>query len=473
MLKLGSSFLNGKYTVESKLGHGSFGIVYKALEKFSQKYVAIKEITDDDYKEALLAEIALMSGLHHPHVVQYKTTEEVDENLYLVMEYLSGGSLGTVVGKGKTVSSATAKQYLMDILEGLKYLHAHDVVHRDLKPDNVLISEDGSVKIVDFGVSRALTKSRKAASKTGTIFYMAPEMFEEDGYDHRIDLYSVGCLYFEMLTGESPFTGGEAKVMMGHVAHDPVYPVSLSEEELLILKGLLAKDAKNRFANAEAVLSALAGETAASEPAFQAEDIYRQAVTKALADGVIDETERSMLNSLKGSFGLLRETCDAIEAEEQLGGGTVIATPDMFKKKEPEPVAKDEDSEPSTSTIEGVAQAEVSEEKKLVEPQSEELKSHKDLTHIDLRKTKVNSESIVSEPDMSLSNIVRGGVAILLSLIAIIYGAVGAGQGVSEVAFFGFGLFVFSISLFFYKKGWWIRVTGAIGLAVAMMAVLI
>ncbi|WP_201265637.1 transposase, partial [Mariprofundus sp. EBB-1] len=133
----------------------------------------------------------------------------------------------------------------------------------------------------------------------------------------------------------------------------------------------------------------------------------------------------------------------------------------------------DEDSEPSTSTIEGVAQAEVSEEKKLVEPQSEELKSHKDLTHIDLRKTKVNSESIVSEPDMSLSNIVRGGVAILLSLIAIIYGAVGAGQGVSEVAFFGFGLFVFSISLFFYKKGWWIRVTGAIGLAVAMMAVLI
>ncbi|RLL49145.1 serine/threonine-protein kinase, partial [Mariprofundus sp. EBB-1] len=313
MLDLGQPFLDGKYQIESKLGHGSFGIVYKALEQFSKKHVAIKEITDDDYKEALLSEIELMAGLHHANVVQYKTTEKLKENLYLVMEYLPGGSLVSLIGEGKKISSGLAKQHLIDILEGLKYLHSFDVVHRDLKPDNVLLAADGHVKIADFGVSRAISKSRKASSRAGTIKYMAPEMFEADeehGYDHRVDLYAAGCLYFEMLVGTPPFTGTDTKVMMGHVAHDPAYPASLSEEELAVLQGLLAKDAKDRFSNAEAVLLALAGEIAPVVDGDRDEDIYRQAAVKALADGVIDDAERSLLNSLKGSLGLSRETCD-------------------------------------------------------------------------------------------------------------------------------------------------------------------
>lgn len=260
MLKIGGTFLNDKYTIEEKLGQGSLGMVYKARENISGSISAIKEIIDDDYINILMKEIKLMATLDHPHVVRYKTSEKNEGNLYLVMEYMPGGSLVSVMNEISPLAPDRAVNVLIHILEGLSYLHSQNIVHRDLKPDNILFDSDGNAKISDFGVSRILSRSRKAASNVGTVLYMAPEMFkvdDEEGYDHRVDLYSTGILFYEMLTGKTPFTGSQASIMKGHLKVIPHYPEGLPEKMIQILNDLLEKDREKRFQTADAVIAEL------------------------------------------------------------------------------------------------------------------------------------------------------------------------------------------------------------------------
>jgi serine/threonine-protein kinase len=253
----------GKYEIEGVLGEGGMGVVYKALDPFIRRLVAIKAV-EKARLDAATQRIGMVrfrneaqaaGRLVHPGIVAVYDYGEDEELAYIVMEYVRGKSLHQHLANETQYDLAEAWQILGQLLDAIGYSHAQGVVHRDLKPANILINEDGRIKISDFGIARVdANQFTELGEVVGTPYYMAPEQVLGDAIDHRADLYAVGIICYQLLTGRRPFAGTPMEVMNQVIDFMPVDPSRLNPElprDLdRVMRTALAKRPEDRFQSA-------------------------------------------------------------------------------------------------------------------------------------------------------------------------------------------------------------------------------
>ncbi|KAF2125401.1 Pkinase-domain-containing protein [Dothidotthia symphoricarpi CBS 119687] len=212
------------YQVMEELGSGSFGKVYKAIDRSTGETVAIKHIDLEDSSEELAdiqAEIALLSTCHSPYITAYKTSFVKGVKLWIVMEYLGGGSAADLLAPGP-FSEAQIAITCRELLLGLDYLHSTGKIHRDIKAANVLLTDQGKVKLADFGVAAQLTNMKSIrVTFVGTPFWMAPEVIQEAGYDFRADIWSLGITAMELAEGAPPHAGAHPMKVLFTIPKNP------------------------------------------------------------------------------------------------------------------------------------------------------------------------------------------------------------------------------------------------------------
>ncbi|MGH0173753.1 UNVERIFIED_CONTAM: hypothetical protein FKN15_000697 [Acipenser sinensis] len=241
-----------KYHVLEVIGEGSFGRVYKGRRKFSGQVVALKFIPKVGRSEkelrSLKREIEIMRGLMHPNIVLLLDSFETDREVVVVTEYAEG-ELFQILEDDGNLPESRVREIACQLVSALYYLHSHRILHRDMKPQNILLGKGGVVKLCDFGFARAMSVSTMVlTSIKGTPLYMAPELVEEKPYDHTADLWSLGCILYELHTGTPPFYTNSIFQLVKLIVRDPVkWPDNMSPPCTSFLKGLLTKDPQKRL----------------------------------------------------------------------------------------------------------------------------------------------------------------------------------------------------------------------------------
>src|SRR6187397_1144977 len=257
-----NTLFDGRYRIVRKLGSGGMADVYLAEDEELGRRVAIKILNDrhandESFVERFRREAKNAAGLSHPNIVSIYDRGEAEGTYYIAMEFLDGRSLKElIVGRGPAPVKI-AIDYARQILAAVGAAHRHGIVHRDIKPHNVLVGGEGRLKVTDFGIARSgASEMTEAGSIIGTAQYLSPEQAKGAPVDQTSDLYSVGVVLYELLTGEVPFTGDTpVEIAMKHLSQTPEPPSSKRHDvppdlDKIVLRAL-AKDPADRYGSAE------------------------------------------------------------------------------------------------------------------------------------------------------------------------------------------------------------------------------
>ncbi|MEP6471051.1 MAG: serine/threonine-protein kinase [Acidobacteriota bacterium] len=253
----------GKYEVTGKIGSGGFGSVFSGRDPYIKRTVAIKtcQLNDEEIKSRFFREAELAGNLHHRHITTIYDFGVEDGIPYIVQEFLSGEDLDKKVKRAEPLPILRKVEILVAIADGLAYAHAAGIIHRDIKPANVRILEDGSVKIMDFGIAKSLqTESNltQTGITLGTSAYLAPEQIRGEPVDRRTDIFSLGILAYELLTFRKPFRGEHLSTVLYKILNETPEPIeTLSPDAppalVAVVNRAMEKQRENRYASMEAL----------------------------------------------------------------------------------------------------------------------------------------------------------------------------------------------------------------------------
>ena len=313
-----------KYEIRDALGSGGMGVVYRAFDTRLRREVALKFLREDltadpDAKARLLVEAQAVASLEHPNICTiYEVGETAEGLLYLAMPCYEGETLRAKLERGP-LPLADAVGYVGQVAVGLQRAHAAGIVHRDVKPANILVTTDRIVKILDFGVARrAESQLTSVGAQLGTLAYMSPEQLRGERVDHRADIWALGVVLFELLTGQRPFQGEyHYALMYAQLNEDPMSLRTLRPEvspayETLINRSL-SKTADGRWPDLAAFLVAL--EAASAPPAAKASE--PAAVPRPLLSKEGERRQASLLLMVLGGYARLAEELPPSELEQK------------------------------------------------------------------------------------------------------------------------------------------------------------
>ena len=255
--------LGDRYSVRRSVGHGGMAQVYEGTDTVLGRTVAIKVLApqfarDEAFVARFRREAQAAASLNHPGVVSVYDTGSDDGVHYIVMEYVAGRTLAQVLEQEGRLQPERAAEIARSVAQALSFAHSAGIIHRDVKPANIMLGSGGGVKVMDFGIARALSSQTltQTATVLGTASYLSPEQAQGEAVDARSDIYSLGVVLYEMLTGRPPFSGDSpVAVAYKHVREDPPLPSSIAPEvpqelEAIVMKAM-AKNPANRYASAQ------------------------------------------------------------------------------------------------------------------------------------------------------------------------------------------------------------------------------
>jgi serine/threonine protein kinase len=295
--------LGDRYEILSELGEGSYGTVYKAHDQALNRIVAVKSIRLDtspepsvreELNKRFLREAQVSAQLNHPNIVTIHDVISTPRASLIVMEFVEGVSLQSVLEPKKRLGLPEALHLLSQVADALDYAHEHKVIHRDVKPANIMITSSNEVRVTDFGIAKTETSSdlTLAGTLVGTPDYMSPEQARGNAVDGRSDLFSLGCILYQCLTGKKPFVGGSVTgVLLRIVSDDPVPPVDwtsigLPGELDALMKKVLAKEPSERYASGAQLTEALRKLTSEGSKKNRETDVPQQPQSSRVADEV-------------------------------------------------------------------------------------------------------------------------------------------------------------------------------------------
>ncbi len=268
-MNLEGSVIGNRYKIQEKIGNGGMATVYKALDQILNRYVAVKVLreeftTDEEFIKRFNAEAQSAARLIHPNIVSVYDVGQEYNIYYIVMELIQGKTLKQIIEEDGHLSWKWAVNIAIQIASALEMAHKNNIIHRDIKPHNIMITEDGVAKVTDFGIAKAVSNSTITAFGTtlGSVHYFSPEHASGGYTDSKSDLYSLGVVMYEMVTGKVPFDADTpVSIALKHMQEEPVPPIKVNKEipfavNQIILKAM-KKDPNERYQNASEMIKDL------------------------------------------------------------------------------------------------------------------------------------------------------------------------------------------------------------------------